>query len=408
MKKEFEIIIVGAGLSGLACAYECKKLNKDFIIIEKSNRVGGKVGSIKENGYIFDLGFQVYNTSYINTNSYLNMKELKLNLFKPGALIYDNNSFKIFSDPIRDPTKILYTLFSGLSTLKDKLNILKLKYSLKGYSIDRDNTKENTTLEFIEEYGFSEKIIKCFFKPFFSGIFLENKLETSSKFFKFVFSNFNKGYAALPKNGMQEIPNQIYNKLDKGSILFNKKVSKIDNNGEIILDDKQILKAKHIVLTGSLDKFLEDEKTFRSNSVKTMYFSTSIKIKNSNYINLFPHDDLINNIAVLTSISKAYSINGDSLLSISIISTDFGKDDLIPIVKLKLSNFYRAKESDFIFLKYFNLEKATITQNSGHFEKKIEDNNKIIFAGEYTTNGSIEGAIKSGKQAMKKIFSMEN
>ena len=78
MKKEFEIIIVGAGLSGLACAYECKKLNKDFIIIEKSNRVGGKVGSIKENGYIFDLCFQVYNTSYINTNSYLNMKELKL------------------------------------------------------------------------------------------------------------------------------------------------------------------------------------------------------------------------------------------------------------------------------------------------------------------------------------------
>ena len=81
---------------------------------------------------------------------------------------------------------------------------------------------------------------------------------------------------------------------------------------------------------------------------------------------------------------------------------------MIPIIKLKLSNFYRVKESDFIFLKYFNLEKATITQNSGHFEKKIEDNNKIIFAGEYTTNGSIEGAIKSGKQAVKKIFSMEN
>ncbi len=408
MKKEFEIIIVGAGLSGLSCAYECKKMNKDFIIIEETNRVGGKVGSIKENGYIFDLGFQVYNTNYINANSYLNMKDLKLNLFKPGALIHDNNSFKMFSDPIRDPITLFKTLFSGLSTLKDKFKILKLKYSLLGYSIEDDNTKESTTLEFLKEYGFSEKIINCFFMPFFSGVFLESKLETSSKFFKFVFSNFNKGYAALPKNGMQEIPDQIYNRLDKGSILFNKKVLKIDDKGEITLNNNHILKAKYIVLTGSLDKFLVDEKHFRSNSVKTMYFSTSIKIKNSNYINLFPHDDLINNIAVLTSISKAYSTNEDSLLSISIINTNSRKDDLIPIVKLKLSNFYGAKESDFTFLKFFDLKKATIAQNAGHFEKRIEDNNKIIYAGEYTTNGSIEGAIKSGIQAFQKIFLMEN
>ena len=81
MKKDFEIIIIGAGLSGLTCAYECKKRNKDFILVEKSDRVGGKIGSIKENGYIFDLGFQVYNTNYIEANGYLNMEELKLNFF---------------------------------------------------------------------------------------------------------------------------------------------------------------------------------------------------------------------------------------------------------------------------------------------------------------------------------------
>lgn len=408
MKKDFEIIIIGAGLSGLTCAYECKKRNKDFILVEKSDRVGGKIGSIKENGYIFDLGFQVYNTNYIEANGYLNIEDLKLNFFKPGALIYDKNSFKIFSDPIRDPITIFHTLFSGLSTFKDKLKILNLKYSLKDYSIDNNNTEESTTLKFLEEYGFSEKIINRFFKPFFSGIFLENKLETSSKFFKYVFSNFNRGYATLPKNGMQEIPNQLYNKLDKGSILFNKKVLKINNKGEITLNDQQILKAKHIVLTGNLDKFTEEKISFKSNSVKTIYFSTSIKIKNSSYINLFPHDDLINNIAVLTSISKAYSNNEDSLLSISIINTDIGKDDLIPIIKLKLSNFYRAEISDFTYLKFFDLKKATITQNVGHFEKRIKYNNKIIFAGEYTTNGSIEGAIQSGKQAFEKIVSMEN
>ena len=37
----------------------------------------------------------------------------------------------------------------------------------------------------------------------------QNKI-FSSKFFKYVFSNFNSGLAVLPKNGMQEIPNQIF------------------------------------------------------------------------------------------------------------------------------------------------------------------------------------------------------
>ena len=96
MEKKVEIIIIGAGLSGLSCAFECKKMNKDFIIIEESNRIGGKVGSIKENGYIFDLGFQVYNTNYFETNGYLDMKKLKLNLFKPGALIHYKDSLMRF------------------------------------------------------------------------------------------------------------------------------------------------------------------------------------------------------------------------------------------------------------------------------------------------------------------------
>jgi protoporphyrinogen oxidase len=411
MKKKVEIIIIGGGLSGLACAFECKKMKKDFILIEKSNRIGGKIGSIEENGYIYDIGFQVYNTNYSVTDSYLDLKKLQLSLFKPGASIYNGNSFKLFSDPFRDPLTIFQTLFSGLSTIKDKFKIVQLKYSLNGYSIAHDNSKEITSLEFLRGYGFSEKIIESFFKPFFSGIFLESKLETSSKFFKYVFSNFNKGYAALPKRGMQEIPRQIYDKLDKETIILNRRVTTITTNtatSEVVLDDKQSIEAKHVVVTGSLNKFYGDTKIFKFNSAKTVYFSTSNNIKNSNYINLFPYDGLINNIAVLSAISSSYSNNGDSLLSISIINSNFSKDELIPLIKSKLSHYYGGKDSQYTFLKLFDLKKATIDQNSGHFDKIIMDRNNTIFAGEYTTNGSIEGAIQSGKQAAKKIFTMRN
>ena len=37
------IVIIGAGISGLYMGYILKKLNKDFIIIEKEDRYGGRV-----------------------------------------------------------------------------------------------------------------------------------------------------------------------------------------------------------------------------------------------------------------------------------------------------------------------------------------------------------------------------
>ena len=69
MKRKTDVIIVGAGLAGLTCAIKCKDLGREFLLLEKSQRIGGRIGSIKEDGYIFDLGFQVYNTAYHYTNS---------------------------------------------------------------------------------------------------------------------------------------------------------------------------------------------------------------------------------------------------------------------------------------------------------------------------------------------------
>ena len=47
MKQNYDIIIVGAGISGLACAQKCNENSKDFLLIEKSSRIGGRVGSVK-------------------------------------------------------------------------------------------------------------------------------------------------------------------------------------------------------------------------------------------------------------------------------------------------------------------------------------------------------------------------
>lgn len=405
VNKKTDIVIIGAGIAGLACAMKLKKNNRNFIIIEQSNRVGGRVGSIKENEYIFDLGFQVYNTEYYETNSLLNLKELKLKVFKPGASIYNGRRFEILSDPFRDPSTIFETFFSGMTTFKDKIKILTLKRALSSYCISEDQSEDMTTLKYLKSYGFSNKIINGFFKPFFSGIFLENQLETSSKFFKNVFSNFNKGYAAVPINGMQAIPDQMVKNLNPHNLLLGNKVIEAKNPEKIVLENNEIIEAKYMVLTGGSNSLVNNH-IVEFNSVRTFYFSSRVKVKHPKYINLFPYDSLINNIAILSSVSENYSPNGNTLFSITIIESDLSKSELIDIIQDKLSTYYGDEKSNYIFMKEINIKQATIKQKTGYFDLKIEDKKNILFAGDYTTYGSIEGAVVSGIKTAEKLISI--
>ncbi len=391
-----DIIILGAGPAGLACALKCQQLGREYLLIEGSNRVGGRLGSLYEDGYIFDLGFQVYNSAYVNTNRLLDLDELNLKFFKPGAAVHHGNSFQILSDPLRDISKVFSTIFSDLTTIKDKIKILSLKNFLSDYQIEQDHTKDITTLEFLEQYGFSDKFIKSFFIPFFSGIFLESKLETSSKFFKYVFSNFNNGLAAFPCEGMQAIPDQLLSQLDRERVIIGSPVINIDDKKNITLDNGTSIRGNRFILSGESTALLDGKKG-EYNAVKTMYFSTQNEIINGEYIHLFPEDNIINNIAIPTYISNSYSKNSDHLISVTILESDITETQLVKDLQDRLSQYYGGSPSTYEFLRTINIQRGTLKQPPGHFDRSPKNRkDHIYFIGEKVTNGSIEGAVLAG------------
>ena len=395
-------VIIGGGLAGLACASKMQKEKHEFFIIEQSDRLGGRVGSIYEGEFIFDIGFQVYNTAYSNTNSLLKVNEIDLKFFKPGARIHDGKHFQIISDPMRDYSQLFSSLFSSISSFSDKIKILLLKYELSNYSIDNDKEQDYSTFDYLKDRGFSEKIIRLFFKPFFSGIFLEKRIETSSKFFKYVFSNFSRGLAALPSNGMQEIPDAISKNIRNDLIMYNSRVIQIKDNNTIILDNSKEIKADTIILTGDSHELLGNKPT-QYNSVTNLYFSSSIFPEFGSYIHIFPKDELINNVAFLSSISSNYSPISKCLISVSILGLHDSKS-LKNKIQKKLSKYFGGSEQQYDFIKSFELKKATIKQPANYFYNNLVTLEKnIIVAGDHTTNGSIEGAVISGLNAFKKI-----
>ena len=56
METEKDIVIIGAGLTGLALAYYLKKAGKNVLLLEQTDRTGGVIDSATENGFTYEKG----------------------------------------------------------------------------------------------------------------------------------------------------------------------------------------------------------------------------------------------------------------------------------------------------------------------------------------------------------------
>jgi oxygen-dependent protoporphyrinogen oxidase len=56
MQNHREVVVIGAGISGLVCAFRLKTLGIDVLLIEKSDRVGGVIQSERVDGFLIERG----------------------------------------------------------------------------------------------------------------------------------------------------------------------------------------------------------------------------------------------------------------------------------------------------------------------------------------------------------------
>ncbi len=67
MHNTVQTIIIGGGISGLACAYRLRQMDIPVLLLERARRVGGVIESVEQNGFLFELGPQ----SFLSTDKLL-------------------------------------------------------------------------------------------------------------------------------------------------------------------------------------------------------------------------------------------------------------------------------------------------------------------------------------------------
>ncbi len=400
------ITIIGAGISGLTAAVYLHKNGFPIQILEASDRVGGRIKTDLVDGFRLDKGFQVLLTEYPETKAILDYEKLNLKRFLPGAtILYDGGQFEI-ADPFRRPSALFATVFAPVGSFKDKLNTFFLKNKLVKISIPKIfNQQEQTTQNQLQKYGFSDKMIERFYKPFFSGIFLESNLTTSSNMFDFVMKMFSEGDAALPELGMEEIPKQLLAMLPENSVIYNTKVTKIDGhkittyNNEVFETEKIIIATEAV---GFAKNYISETKT-KSQQVTNVYFEAKIAPTKKAVVvlNASKNRKWVTNLTVMTNISSKYAPEGKILIAVSHNGIpEIDDATLSENMKTELKTWYGNQVDGWKILKVYRISYALPNQDSVRNElsnSEIQINDNLYICGDHLLNGSINAAMKSGR-----------
>jgi protoporphyrinogen oxidase len=409
-QKSPSIHIIGGGISGLIAARVLEEHGLSGTIIEATDRLGGRVKTDVVDGYNLDHGFQVLLTAYPAAKKYLDFDALALQEFLPGSAIFKNGKQKIIGDPLRNLSLLIPTLFSEIGTVNDKLKILALNRRLKKKSIQNIFAeKEQTTLAYLENIGFSETIITDFFIPFFSGIFLENKLDTSSRMFEFVYKMFGEGNAALPKDGIQAIPKQLFEKLKNTTCVFNTKVKSVEN-GSIILESGEIIKSNFTIIATQASGLVSNLKNQATlwKSCDTLYFEVTKREIRKPLIGLIAAPNaLINNIFYHTSLQTSATATKE-LLSVTVIDRqNLTNKQLVAEVQKELKELCNIDSCTFI--KQYNIPMALPNLQDIQYEMLPSETRlteTIFLAGDTQLNGSLNAAMIAGERAALEVINL--
>lgn len=393
-------IIIGAGVSGLVAAIELERSGYAPIILEATGSVGGRVKSDKWDGTPLDHGFQVLLTAYPEAQRYLDYQSLDLIEFLPGSVIFKNGRLEKIGDPLRSLSFLFPVIFAKVGSLRDKYLIYRLSMLLKKKSIQNIfSDPETTTIDYLRKYGFSEGVIHDFFQPFFAGIYLEDTLDTSSRMFEFVYKMFALGNAAVPRKGMQAIPEQLAGKLLKTTIRYSTPVSHVDGR-MVHLESGESLSSDQIIIATDPAMFYPDRDVAPCEwqSCYNLYFYSETSVLADPIIGLLPgKETLVNNFHFLNDLSSGDS----SILSVTIVkSHGLSESDMIQGVRDELLKLCNIKTGD--MLKMYHIKKALPKISELKYEASpaaMELAPGIYGCGDHMANASLNAAMASGRLA---------
>lgn len=190
-------VVIGAGISGLACAYRLHQLGVPVTLLEASDGVGGLVGTIEKDGLLLESGPQ----SFQGTDSLLDLIrqlgiESELLTADPQAPRYVLIRGKLREIPM-SPTALLTSSLLGLGA--------RWKIASEPFRKSRPPAGDESIADFVRR-KFGHEILEYLVAPFVSGVYAGDPEKLSLRAAFPTLDEWERQYGSVLRGAMKSRP----------------------------------------------------------------------------------------------------------------------------------------------------------------------------------------------------------
>lgn len=405
-----DVVIVGAGLAGLACAQDLVRGGVDCRVLEASDGVGGRVRTDKIDGFLLDRGFQVVLTGYPQVQRRLDVDALELRRFDPGALVRVRGGFHRVDDPLRRPLQIPRTIVAPVGTLADKARLARLIIDVRRHRVrDLLRRPDVTTAQRLANAGFSGRMIESFWQPLFSGIQLDPLLEVSSRRFDVILRMLAVGATGVPRLGMGAIAAQLASTLSEGAVRLGARVVRVDASGATLADGERVDARVVVVATEGpaahrlLGTRVPDP---GSRAAACCWFATpGAPIRGRTLILDGERSGPAKNVAVMSEVSASYAPHGRALVAAAVPGPDALDPTVTDRVRDQLARWFGSTTSDWEHLRTDVIAHGQPAQGPPFSPKqRVALGGGLFVCGDHRDTASTQGAMYSGERAAASVL----
>ncbi|MCX6230090.1 MAG: protoporphyrinogen oxidase [Bacteroidetes bacterium] len=245
-----DVVIIGAGITGLATAHHLNKEAKDFLVLDKASKIGGVINSVNEKGYIYEEG---PNSGVIGNIEVIRLFEdlkddCELEIANENVKkrwILKNTNWEQLPGGLMDAVK------TPLFSLKDKFRILGEPFRSRG------NNPHETLAELVKR-RLGKSFLDYAIDPFILGVYAGDPNRLVPKYALPKLYNLEQDYGSFiggtvrkmfikktedekkvsravfsAKGGLSSLTNAIYKRIGKDKVVLNCKniqIKPLNNN----------------------------------------------------------------------------------------------------------------------------------------------------------------------------------
>ncbi|CAN3985412.1 NAD(P)/FAD-dependent oxidoreductase [Kitasatospora purpeofusca] len=397
-----EVIVVGAGPAGLACALDLTGAGREVLVLEAADDVGGRMRTDVVRGFRLDRGFQVFNTAYPQVRRRLDLAALRLHPFTPGILLADGGRSRLLLDPTRRPARALDALRGGALPPRDlvALGLLGLCDAVLPAALLK-RMPETSTARALRRAGVSERTVEGVLRPFLAGVFLEDRLETSSRMFHLVWRSMLRGSLCLPQQGIGAVPRQLAAGLPPGRLVCGAPVDRLTAEGVVLADGVRVRARTVVVATGPgpAARLLPGLEVPAARAVTTFYHAAPVSPLDGPLLVVDSRGPVLNTV-VLSEVVPDCSPDGRALVSTSVrgVAADEGA------VRRRAGELYGVDVSGWEPLAAYRIPEAL---PAGPAPLELSRTTRFApgryVCGDHRATASLQGALASGARAAREV-----